>query len=129
MRLTQKDKEFIETLGRLLDERQLRVEFREDGVKRIVLRQNYGDRIEAAFGMTRQGVRWRFQRLMNHIYVEAYERIYWLESNFGTDLRHYAIAIARQQIELRQKAQKLRIPPLPRRETGTNGDVPGAPQK
>jgi hypothetical protein len=129
MRLTQKDKEFIETLRRLLDEKQLRVEFREDGAKRIVLRQNYGDGIEVVFGMTRQGVRWRFQRLFNELYVDAYLRIYWIESNFGADLRHYAMAIAKQQIELRQMAQKLGTPPFPRRGTGTNGSESAPPKK
>lgn len=103
MQLTQKDKSFIEALGGLLEERQLRIELVDDGYKRFVLRQNYGDRIQEAFGMTRQGVRWRFQRLFNDVYVEAYERILWIESNLGTQLRASALAIARERTEIRRR--------------------------
>jgi len=75
-----------------------------------------GDHIERHFGVTRQGVRWRFQRLFNDIYVEAYERIWWIESHFGTELRQHAIAIAKERIELRRRAQKMGQFTLPRRE-------------
>ena len=85
---------------------ELRIEFRKDGRKRLISRQNYGDRIECEFGMSRQGARWRFQRLFNEIYVEAYEQILWLESNFGPELRHYAMAIAKQRMDLCRLAQK-----------------------
>ena len=129
MKLTTKDRNFLETLKRLLDEKQLRMEFREDGVKRLVLKQNYGDKIHEAFGVTRQGVRWRFNRLFNSVYVEAYERVFWVESNFGTDLRHYAIAIAKQKIELAQKVPKIGQPSVVRRETGPQGPESGADQK
>ena len=108
----------MEQLRTLLDEKQLSIELKEDGRKRLILRQNYGDRIERAFDVTRQGVRWRFQRLFNEIYVEAYERIWWIESNFGTELRHHAIGIAKQRIELRRKAQEIGKIPPPRRERG-----------
>jgi hypothetical protein len=104
MKLTSKDKTFLCNLRGLLEEKQLRIELKDDGLKHLVLRQNYGDRIERVFGMTRQGVRWRFQRLFNEVYVEAYERVWWIEANFGTDLRHHAIAIAKQRIELRKRA-------------------------
>ena len=77
------------------------------GLKRFVLRQNYGDKIEAAFEMTRQGVRWRFQRLFNEIYTSAYSTIYWVESNFGTELRSMALEIAKERVELRKEAQKI----------------------
>ena len=116
MRLTTKDKMFLETLCRMLDEGELSIEFREDGMKRIILRQNYGAKIAQHFGMSRQGVRWRFQRLFNQGYAESYERIFWFESLFGTGLRHYAIAMAKQRIELRKKARKLGITTVPRRE-------------
>ena len=119
MKLTTKDRDFLETLKRLLEEKQLAIEFKEDGLKRMVLRQNYGDKIARYFGMSRQGVRWRFQRLFNEVYVEAYLRLYWLESNFGTELRHYALAIAGQRIEHYRKAQKLRQVPSPRRESAS----------
>jgi hypothetical protein len=55
------------------------------------------------FGMTRQGVRWRFQRLFNEIYVHAYITICWVESNFGTELREKALAIARERLELQKR--------------------------
>ena len=116
MKLTSKDRTFLAKLKALLDEKDLSIELREDGLKRLILRQNYGDRIEQAFGVTRQGVRWRFQRLFNEIYVEAYERIWWIESHFGTDLRQHAIAIAKQRIELHRRAQKMGQFTLPRRE-------------
>jgi len=31
----------------------------------------YGDHIHRAFKMTRQGVRWRFQRLLGDIYIST----------------------------------------------------------
>ena len=116
MKLTSKDKAFLGHLRTLFEEKQLWIELKEDGLKRLILRQNYGDRIEQIFGTTRQGVRWRFQRLFNEIYVEAYERIWWIERHFGTELRRHALAIARQRIELRQKALQLGQIPLPRRQ-------------
>jgi hypothetical protein len=107
MKLTLKDKAFLEKLKALVDENNLWIELKEGGFKRLVLRNNYGSHIETRFGMTRQGVRWRFQRLFNDIYVNAYLTIFWIESNFGTELRQKAIAIAKEQIELRKKAQKI----------------------
>ena len=38
----------------------------------MVLRGAYGDRVHQAFRMTRQGVRWRFRRLFNEVYVSAF---------------------------------------------------------
>ena len=107
MKLTLKDKDFLEHLRILLDSKDLSVELKYDGLKRFVLRSNYGDQIESAFNLTRQGVRWRFQRLFNEIYVSAYECIYMVESLFGTDLRHKAMEIARERVELRKKAQNI----------------------
>ena len=107
MKLTEKDKDFLETLRDFMATRDLAVELKDDGLKRMVLRQNYGDKIERAFGMTRQGVRWRFQRLFNEIYVEAYATIFAIESRFGTDLRSMALEIAKERIELRKQAQKM----------------------
>jgi hypothetical protein len=118
MKLTSKDRTFLGKLKALLDEKNMSIELREDGLKRLILRQNYGDRIEQAFGVTRQGVRWRFQRLFNEIYVEAYERIWWIESHFGTELRRHALAIAKQRIELHNKAQERNQILLPRRKDG-----------
>ena len=106
MKLTNKDKEFLETLKLLFQERELSVDLKEDGLRRMVLRKNYGDKIEKAFGLTRQGVRWRFHRLFSEIYVSAYETIYMVESFFGTELRKQAMAIARQRVQLRREAQE-----------------------
>jgi hypothetical protein len=107
MKLTVKDKEFLERLKPLLDSKELNIELKKGGLKRLVLRQNYGDKIAKNFNMTRQGVRWRFQRLFNEIYVSSYETIYWLESLFGTELRQKAMEIASERVELRKKAQKI----------------------
>jgi hypothetical protein len=104
MKLTVKDKDFLERLKRLLEEKELKIDLKEDGVKRFVLRQNYGDKVEKAFGMTRQGVRWRFNRLFNEAYVSAYEALFWVETHFGTDLRLMALDIARERVALRRKA-------------------------
>ena len=118
MKLTSKDKDFLERLKRLLDEKELAIELKEDGIKRLVLRQNYGDKVEKTFNMSRQGVRWRFYRLMNEIYLSAYESIFWIESNFGTELRQMAMEIARERVELRKKAQKVEFFDASRRENG-----------
>jgi hypothetical protein len=107
MKLTIKDKDFLERLKSLFDSKDLDIGLKKDGLKRLVLRQNYGDKIEACFGTTRQGVRWRFQRLFNEIYVSAYETIFWVESNFGTNLRQKAIEIAKERVAMRKNAQKI----------------------
>ncbi len=118
MKLTVKDKEFLERLKSLLESKDLAIELKEDGLKRLVLRQNYGDKIASYFNMTRQGVRWRFQRLFNEIYVSSYETIYWLESLFGTELRQKAMEIASERVELRKKAQKIGRFEIYRRKKG-----------
>ena len=99
--------DFLERLKWLLEGKELSIELKEDGMKRLVLRQNYGDKIASAFKMTRQGVRWRFQRLFNEIYVAAYETVYWIESLFGTELRLKAMEIARERVAFRKRAQKM----------------------
>ena len=109
MKLTLKDKDFLERLSILLNSKDLAVELKYDGFKRMILRKNYGYKIESAFNLTRQGVRWRFQRLFNEIYVSAYECIYVVESLFGTDLRQKAMEIARERVEFRKKVKKLSI--------------------
>ena len=116
MKLTEKDKEFIEKLKSLVESKDLSIELIDDGLLRLVLRQNYGDRIESEFNMTRQGVRWRFHRLFNEVYLNAYLTIFWIESNFGVELREKVIQIAKQQVELRKKAQKTGFLPACRRE-------------
>ena len=116
MKLTEKDKDFIEKLKMLLESKDLSIELVNDGLLRLVLRQNYGDKIESGFKMTRQGVRWRFHRLFNEVYLNAYLTIFWIESNFGVELREKVIQIAKQQVELRKKAQKTGFLPACRRE-------------
>ena len=49
MKLTVKDKDFLERLKRLLEEKELKIDLKEDGLKRFVLRQNYGDKVEKCF--------------------------------------------------------------------------------
>ena len=107
MKLTHKDKDFLEHLKPLLEEKELTIELKKDGLKRLVLRQNYGDKVEKTFNMSRQGVRWRFYRIFNEIYIEAYEIIFWMESHFGTELRQKAMEIAKERVELRKKVQKI----------------------
>ena len=107
MKLTQKDRDFLERLKLLLESKDLSVEMKEDGYKRLVLKQNYGDKIETDFRMSRQGVRWRFWRLFNDVYVSAYETIYMMESLFGIQLRQQALAIAKERVEMRKKYQKM----------------------
>ena len=106
MKLTNKDAEFLARLRSLLEERALSIEFCERDLKRFILRNNYGDRIHKEFAMTRQGVRWRFQRVFGEMYPRAYESILFIESHFGAQLRRDAMAIARQRAELRKAAMK-----------------------
>ena len=103
MKLTVKDKDFLERLKKLLSEKGLKVSLKEDGVKRLVLCQNYGDKVECTFNMTRQGVRWRFQHLAE-IYIASLEAVYWMESSLGTELRGMALEIAKERVTLRKKA-------------------------
>jgi hypothetical protein len=107
MRLTCKDKDFLERLKSFLQTKELSIDLKIDGYKRFVLRQNYGDKVEKEFRMSRQGVRWRFWRLFNDVYVSAYETIYFVESHFGVDLRQMAMEIAKERVELRKKVQKI----------------------
>ena len=124
MKLTQKDKEFLERLKQLLDSKDLSVEMKDDGYKRLVLRQNYGDKIETTFRLSRQGVRWRFWRLFNDVYVSAYETIYMIESQFGTQLRQQALAIAKERVEMRKRHQKIGDFEIYRRQEDQNKPDP-----
>ena len=107
MKLTIKDKDFLERLKPLFDTKDLDIDLKKDGFKRLVLRQNYGDKITSCFNMSRQGVRWRFHRIFSEAYVESYQTIYLIESLFGTELRQKAMEIARERVEIRKKAQKM----------------------
>ena len=103
MKLTVKDKDFLERLKQLIEEKELKICLKEDGLKRLVLCQNYGDKVERTFNMTRQGVRWRFHHLAE-MYLGALEAIYWMESSLGTELRSMALEIARERVALRKRA-------------------------
>ena len=103
MKLTTKDKEFLERLRQLMESKDLNVELRSDRPSYMVLRGTYGEKIHQTFRMSRQGVRWRFHRLMNDIYVSSFESIMVLEKTFGTQLRDWAIRISRERYALRQE--------------------------
>jgi len=126
LKLTVKDKDFLEKLKSLLEAKELKINLKEDGLKRFVLRQNYGDKIEKCFGMTRQGVRWRFQRLFNDIYPSAYEVVYYLETHFGTELRSMALEIAKERVALRKKASQRGFFEVCRRKTSEKKPVGGS---
>ena len=128
MKLTLKDKDFVEKLKSLIESKELSIELKNDGLKRLVLQRNYGDKIESEFNLTRQGIRWRFKRIFNEIYVNAYLSIFWIESNFGTELRQMALEIAREQIELRKKTRKMDDFEFCRREKGFSGPKSGRTQ-
>jgi len=116
VKLTIKDKDFLDKLKILIEKKELSIELKEDGVKRLVLRKNYGDKIESYFGLTRQGVRWRFHRLFNEIYCAAYESIYLVESRFETGLRLMVMEVAKERVELRERAKKMTGSPFCRRQ-------------
>ena len=106
MNLTEKDKQFIERLKELVDERAVWIERVHSSPGYFVLRGNYGEHISKKFGMTRQGVRWRFWRVFNDVYIQSYLSILCVEKNFGTQLRHDAMEIARERFRLRQEMLK-----------------------
>ena len=106
MKLSQKDKEFLERLKQLIDQNVVWVERTYEPPLRFILRGNYGGQVEGKFRLTRQGVRWRFWRLFNEIYVSAYETIVFVETYLGTSYRKDALVIAHARFVLRQQALK-----------------------
>jgi len=90
-----------------MESKDLWVELKPDQPSRMVLRGTYGEKVHKAFRMTRQGVRWRFWRLFNDIYVSAFETILFIEKVFGTELREHAIRISRERWALRQEAMQV----------------------
>jgi hypothetical protein len=103
MKLTEKDAEFLHRLRSFMDTKHLSVELKRGTPSYMVLRGTYGDKIHTTFGMTRQGVRWRFWRIFNDIYVSAYTTILFIEKTFGTELRGNAIQISRECYALRRQ--------------------------
>ena len=106
MKLTEKDKTFLETLKTLMESKDLWVELKPGKPSYMVLRGTYGEQIHKAFRMTRQGVRWRFWRLFNDIYVSAFTTILFMEKTFGTHLREHAIRISKERYALRQEIER-----------------------
>ena len=106
MKLTQKDKEFLSQLRQLLESKDLSVELKPDRPSYMVLRGTYGEKIHKAFGLTRQGVRWRFWRLFNDIYVSSFETILFIERIFGTQLRDNAIRISSYSLAGLRRAER-----------------------
>jgi hypothetical protein len=101
--MSEKDKVFLEKLRKLIDSKDLRVELRSGQPSYMILKGTYGEKIHKTFGVTRQGVRWRFQHLFGKIYVESFETIMFVEKIFGSQLRDYAIRISKERYALRQK--------------------------
>ena len=88
----------------LMESHDLWVELRPGSPSYMVLRGTYGDKVHRAFRMSRQGVRWRFQRLFGRVYVEAFESILLIETTFGVQLREHAIRISKERYALRQES-------------------------
>ena len=91
-------------MKKLTESKDLWVELKPDKPGYMVLKGTYGEKIHKTFRVTRQGVRWRFQRLFNHVYVEAFLTILMIEKIFGTQLREYAVKISKERYALRQEA-------------------------
>lgn len=106
MKLTEKDVAFLRKLNQLMQTDDLWVELKAGPPDYMVLRGNYGQKIARNFHMTRQGVRWRFQRLLNYVYVEAFETIIAVEQVLGASLRDHAVHVSRQRHELREDAMR-----------------------
>jgi len=102
MKLTEKDKDFLTKLKELVGSRDLWIDMKISRPSYMILKGTYGKKIHSVFQMTRQGVRWRFQRVFGDIYVSAFESILTIEKTFGTGLRQHAIKISRQRYQLRQ---------------------------
>jgi len=88
-----------------MESHDLGVELRSARPSYMVLRGTYGERVHRAFRVSRQGVRWRFWRLFNEVYVSAFETIVFIETAFGPQLREHAIRISKERRALRQERQ------------------------
>ena len=98
----------MEKLKKLMDSKDLCVELKPDRPSRMVLKGTYGEKIHKTFGVTRQGVRWRFQHIFGKIYVEAFEAILFIEKNFGPQLRDHAIRISKERYALGQEINNIK---------------------
>ena len=86
-----------------MESKDLWVELKPNNPSYMVLKGTYGEKIHKTFRVSRQGVRWRFHRLFNHVYVEAFETILMIEKAFGTQLRDYAVRISRERHKMRRE--------------------------
>ena len=102
MKLTEKDKAFLEALRQLMDSRDLWVELKPGMPSRMVLHGTYGEKIHKAFRMSRQGARWRFLRLSD-MYISSFETILFVEKACGPHLREHAIRLSKERYALRQE--------------------------
>ena len=93
-------------MKKLMDSKDLKVVLKPGEPSSMVLKGTYGEKIHKTFGVTRQGVRWRFQHLFGQAYVRSFETIMFIEKIFGSQLRDYAIRISKERYALRQKAQQ-----------------------
>lgn len=91
-------------MKKLMDSKDLKVVLKPGEPSSMVLKGTYGEKIHKTFGVTRQGVRWRFQHLFGQAYVRSFETIMFIEKIFGSQLRDYAIRISKERYALRQKA-------------------------
>jgi uncharacterized membrane protein YgcG len=124
MNLTEKDVVFLERLKSLLESGDVWIELKSDNPSYMVLRGTYGEKIHKTFAMTRQGVRWRFQRIFGQAYVGALQAILTIELIVGTGLRDWAIRISRERYALRQRAVRSDLEARAQRErSGPAGGV------
>ena len=93
-------------MKQLVDSKDLWVELKPGRPSSMVLRGTYGEKIHDTFRMTRQGVRWRFWRALNDIYVSAFETVIFVETAFGPQLREFAVRISKERYALRQDVEK-----------------------
>ena len=106
MKLTEKDKTFLEELKKLMESKDLWVELQPGKPSYMVLRGTYGQKVNQTFRMSRQGVRWRFWHIFNHAYMEAFSTVLFIEKAFGTELREHAIRISKERYAIHQEAQQ-----------------------
>ena len=65
-----------------MESKDLWVELKRETPSYMVLRGTYGEKLHRTFRMSRRGVRWRFWRVLNDMYVSSFETILFIESTF-----------------------------------------------
>ena len=86
-----------------MESKDLWVELKPGRPSYMVLRGTYGEKVYKTFGMSRQGVRWRFWHLFNGMYISAFETVIFVEKVFGPQLRDHALRISRERYTLSQE--------------------------